>query len=170
MELDTERIDEAVLGLLYLTLHEERRAWKGVDWDALSRLHKKGLIEDPVSKSKSVVFTSAGLEEAERAFNAQFKKATPVSQAVTYGGMAAEATSAAGVRGILCRSAVGNEYFFRVYDPDGLFTDYELRHDDLQVMIAPDELASFYKIGAVSVLDHSPKVLGLTVDSPRRTR
>jgi len=123
------------------------------------------LIEDPVNKSKSVVFTSAGLDEAARAFNAQFKKVTPAPQAVTYGGMVAEVTSAAGVRGTLCRSAVGSEYFFRVYGPDGLFTDHELRHDDLQVTIAPDELASFYKLGEVSVLDHSPKVLGLAVDS-----
>ena len=72
MNLDGERIDEAVLGLLYLTLHEKCRAWKGIDCEALSRLHRKGLIEDPVNKSKSVVFTSAGLAEAERACFALF--------------------------------------------------------------------------------------------------
>lgn len=44
MEIDTDKIDEAVLGLLWLTLHEERRAWKGLDWNALDRLHEKGLI------------------------------------------------------------------------------------------------------------------------------
>ncbi|MGE0797844.1 MAG: DUF6429 family protein [Lautropia sp.] len=59
MELDTERIDEAVLGLLYLTLHDGNRAWKGMDWDALDRLHAQGLVEDPVSKAKSVVLTLA---------------------------------------------------------------------------------------------------------------
>ena len=31
MEIDTNKIDDAVLGLLWLTLHEERRAWTGAD-------------------------------------------------------------------------------------------------------------------------------------------
>jgi hypothetical protein len=55
MALDTDRIDDAVLALLYLGLHDEFRAWKGFDWDAMNRLHEKGMITDPVSKAKSVV-------------------------------------------------------------------------------------------------------------------
>ena len=43
MEIDTDKIDEAVLALLYLTLHDGVRAWKGHDWDALDRLHRKGM-------------------------------------------------------------------------------------------------------------------------------
>ena len=31
MAVDEERIDEAVLALFWLTLHDERRAWKGFD-------------------------------------------------------------------------------------------------------------------------------------------
>jgi hypothetical protein len=50
------------------------RAWKGVDWDALARLHEKGLIHDPVGKQKSVVFTDDGLREAERCFHELFAK------------------------------------------------------------------------------------------------
>src|SRR3954454_22082116 len=38
MEIDTDRIDEAVLALLYLGLHDRWRVWKGFDWDALDRL------------------------------------------------------------------------------------------------------------------------------------
>ncbi len=56
-EDDTDKIDEMVLALLYLTLHEDRRAWKSFDWDALNRLFEKGLIENPRNKNKSVVFT-----------------------------------------------------------------------------------------------------------------
>ena len=52
MEIDRDKIDEAVLALLWLTLHDERRAWKGFDWDALERLHARGLIADPVNKAK----------------------------------------------------------------------------------------------------------------------
>ena len=57
MDIDTEKIDEAVLALLYLTLHDGARAWKGFDWDTLNRLHAKGLISNPVSKAKSIVLT-----------------------------------------------------------------------------------------------------------------
>lgn len=74
MEIDTDRIDEAVLALLYLTLHDDVRAWKGFDWDAMDRLHRKGLIHDPVGKAKSVVLTEAGLAESERLFTKLFAK------------------------------------------------------------------------------------------------
>lgn len=60
MKLDNDRIDQAVL------VHEGSRAWKSFDWDALARLHEKGLISDPVGKAKSVVFTEEGLRESER--------------------------------------------------------------------------------------------------------
>ena len=55
--LDTDRIDDAVLALLYLGRHDGYRSWKGHHWDAMDRLHQKGMISDPVSKAKSVVFT-----------------------------------------------------------------------------------------------------------------
>jgi Domain of unknown function (DUF6429) len=74
MALDTDRIDDAVLGLLYLTRHDEYRAWKGFDWDALSRLHEKGMIDDPVNKAKSVAFTAEGLRRSRELFEAMFTK------------------------------------------------------------------------------------------------
>lgn len=74
MDIDTDRIDEVVLALLYLTLHDGYRAWKGHDWDALGRLHQNGMISDPVGKAKSVVFTEEGLAESERLFRKLFEK------------------------------------------------------------------------------------------------
>lgn len=74
MDIDTEKIDAAVLAVLYPTLHEGMRAWKGVAWDAPARLHQKGIIHDPVGKQKSVVFTDDGLREAERCFREMFAK------------------------------------------------------------------------------------------------
>ena len=74
MALDTDKIDEAVLALLFLTRHDHWRAWKGFDWDALNRLYDKGLIADPVNKAKSVVFTEEGLKQAEEVFRAMFAK------------------------------------------------------------------------------------------------
>ena len=40
MPVDHDRIDEAVLALLYLTLHDGYRDWKGFDWNAMNRLHE----------------------------------------------------------------------------------------------------------------------------------
>ncbi|WP_333678499.1 hypothetical protein [Dyella sp.] len=37
MQLNTDAIDDATLALLYLTLHDNERAWKGHDWDAINR-------------------------------------------------------------------------------------------------------------------------------------
>jgi hypothetical protein len=74
MALDTDKIDDAALALLYLTLHDGNRAWKGFDWNALGRLHEKGLIHDPVGKTKSVAFTVEGLERSKALFEAMFKK------------------------------------------------------------------------------------------------
>jgi len=75
-DLDTDRIDDAVLALLYLGLHEDRRAWKSFDWDALDRLHDRGLISNPASNAKSVVFSEDGLKRAEALFAAMFHKAS----------------------------------------------------------------------------------------------
>jgi hypothetical protein len=66
LKLDTDRIDQAVLALLSLGLHDGTRVWKSFDWDAMARLHEKGYISDPHGKTKSVVFTEQGLKESER--------------------------------------------------------------------------------------------------------
>lgn len=73
MDYDTDKVDDAALALLYLTLHDNDRAWKGMDWDVLDRLYQKGLIFDPVGKSKSVVFTDEGLKRSEELFKALFQ-------------------------------------------------------------------------------------------------
>ncbi len=74
MEIDKEKIDEAALALLYLTLHDGYRAWKSLDWDIMDRLHEKGFIGNPVGKAKSVVFTEEGIAESERLFQQMFTK------------------------------------------------------------------------------------------------
>ena len=74
MALKTDKIDDAALALLYLTLHDGYRAWKGFDWDVLGRLHEKGMILDPVGKVKSVVFTDEGLARAKKLFAEMFKE------------------------------------------------------------------------------------------------
>lgn len=76
--MDRDRIDEAVLALLYLGIHKHyraipgARAWQSLDWDAMERLHVKGLISDPATKARSVMLTEAGPCEAEAAFRRLF--------------------------------------------------------------------------------------------------
>ena len=74
MEIDHDKIDEAVLALLWLTLHDGCRAWKSFDWRATDRLYQKGLICDPASKTKSVVLTDEGLQKAEELFKVLFTR------------------------------------------------------------------------------------------------
>jgi hypothetical protein len=73
-EIDEDRVDQAVLALLWLGLHDNGRAWKGFDWTAMNRLHEKGYITNPVGKAKSVVFTEEGEREARRLFYELFGK------------------------------------------------------------------------------------------------
>ena len=72
MVVDDDAIDDAVLALLFLGLHQNYRAWKGFDWDALDRLHQKGMIDNPRGKVKSVVFSEEGLRRSRELFEAMF--------------------------------------------------------------------------------------------------
>jgi hypothetical protein len=70
MNYDTEKVDEAVLALLWLTAFREKKdrpwnTWKGHDWEAMNRLHEKGFISDPRNKNKSVGLSDEGARRAE---------------------------------------------------------------------------------------------------------
>jgi len=70
-DIDENKIDDAVLALLYLTLHNDNygtRAWKNIDWDAMDRLYEKGYISNPQSKAKSVAVTAEGEERSKELF------------------------------------------------------------------------------------------------------
>ena len=74
MEPDFDKIDNTVLALLCLTLHDEVRAWKGFDFDVMDRLFEKGYILDPRNKTKSVIITEKGLEKSKELFTKLFTK------------------------------------------------------------------------------------------------
>lgn len=76
-EIDTNKIDEAALALLYLTMVKDgvlSRAWKNIDWEVMDRLYEKGYILDPKNKNKSVSVTTEGEEKAEILFTKLFSK------------------------------------------------------------------------------------------------
>lgn len=75
MDIDYDKIDDTVLALLHLTSFEKHgitRAWKGHDWEALDRLHEKGMVTDPRNKAKSLVLSDEGAKRARALFETQF--------------------------------------------------------------------------------------------------
>lgn len=73
MEYDEDKVDKMALALMYLTTFQGR-SWKGYDWDILDRLHEKGYISNPVSKSKSVILSEEGRKLSEDLFKEYFSK------------------------------------------------------------------------------------------------
>ena len=59
-EIDTEKLAGIALALLSLTLHDNGRVWKGLDWDVLDLLEEKGWIVEARTKAKSVILTEEG--------------------------------------------------------------------------------------------------------------
>ena len=78
MDYDHDKIDDAVLALLALSVHDEdedgARTWKSHDWGAMDRLFEKGYITDPKSKAKSVFLTPEGLKRSRELFTRMFGK------------------------------------------------------------------------------------------------
>ena len=75
MEYDKDKVDEMVLALLYLTSSQDEfatRAWKGLDWGAMDRLHEKGYISNPKTKALSVVLTEEGAKLSKELFFKHF--------------------------------------------------------------------------------------------------
>ena len=83
MDIDTAKVDEDVLALLYLTAFRDSpdpkltvmRAWKNYDREALNRLYQAGLISNPRGQAKSVVMTEEGYRRAEELFRRKYSKA-----------------------------------------------------------------------------------------------
>ncbi len=72
---DKDKVDEMVLALLHLTTFDEGdglRAWKGMDWGAMNRLHEKGYIGNPKGKAKSVILPDDGAKLSEGLFKKHF--------------------------------------------------------------------------------------------------
>jgi hypothetical protein len=79
--MNKDKVDEAVLALLYLGHWLEKptntaRSWKSFDWDTMGRLHERGLISNPASKAKAVALSEDGLRRAKEAFDRLFQKPT----------------------------------------------------------------------------------------------
>ena len=63
--------------MLSLTLHDNGRVWKGLDWELMDLLYEKGWIVDPKSKAKSVVLTEEGERLSKEFLVRHFGRRTP---------------------------------------------------------------------------------------------
>lgn len=75
MDVDSEKLEQAVLALLYLNTIDEKlgkRAWKALPWSVMDRLHQKGYISDPATKNKSVSLSDEGAKLSKELFEKFF--------------------------------------------------------------------------------------------------
>lgn len=75
MNVDAEKLEQAVLALLHLNTIDEKpgkRVWKALPWSVMDRLHQKGYISDPATKSKSVLLSDEGAKLSEELFEKLF--------------------------------------------------------------------------------------------------
>jgi hypothetical protein len=75
-EIDPDKVAEAALAILSLTLHEGGRVWKGLDWELMDLLHEQGWIVDRRSRAKSVVLTEEGERLAGEFLRKHFGRGT----------------------------------------------------------------------------------------------
>ena len=75
MKIDPDKVDDAVLALLWLGVFDEfGSTWKTFDWSAMDRLHSKDFISNPRGRQKSVVLSSEGRARAEALCRAMFAR------------------------------------------------------------------------------------------------
>ena len=72
--IDPDKLAEASLAILSLTLHDDGRVWKGLDWTLTDLMAEKGWIEDARSKAKSMVLTEEGERLAEEFLRKHFRQ------------------------------------------------------------------------------------------------
>jgi hypothetical protein len=61
-------IDEAALAVAYVSLHDDARIWKTIDFSITERWYELGWIGNPRGNAKSMVLTPLGLERAKAAY------------------------------------------------------------------------------------------------------
>lgn len=75
MDVDAQKLEEAVLALLHLNTFEQKlgkRAWKALPWSVMNQLHDKGYISDPATKAESVGLSDEGARLSEELFEKFF--------------------------------------------------------------------------------------------------
>lgn len=75
MDVDAEKLQQAVLALLHLNTFDGKsgkRAWKALPWSVMDQLHDKGYVSDPATKAKSVRLSDEGARLSEELFEKLF--------------------------------------------------------------------------------------------------
>jgi uncharacterized protein DUF6429 len=75
MNIDQEKVRQAVLALLYLTFFDDKsglRMGKGYDWEVMNSLYENGYISNPATKAKPVILTEEGAKLSKELFDKLF--------------------------------------------------------------------------------------------------
>lgn len=75
MDIDGEKLEQAVLALLYSNSWDEgtgRRAWKSFPWSVMDAPHDQGYISEPATKNKWVWLSGEGTKLSEEFFEKLF--------------------------------------------------------------------------------------------------
>ena len=74
MDIDEEKVEQAVLALFQMNLSDDsgRRVWKSLPWSVMDSLHQKGYISDPATKNKSVRLSEEGAKLSKELFEKLF--------------------------------------------------------------------------------------------------
>jgi hypothetical protein len=99
---DTDRLDEVILALLWANSSREKfggyRAWKSLPWDALDRLHAKGLIGDAHGRAQSVTLDDEAHARGQALFEQWFGLDAPApAKSTTQNRTKAAATATPGI-------------------------------------------------------------------------
>jgi len=87
MKYNTDKVDEMVLALLFLTTFKvdtTTRAWKSYDWDTLRRWYEKGYISNPKSKARSVALTEDGVLLSKELFERYCREQVSVGISIVW--------------------------------------------------------------------------------------
>jgi len=80
---NTDLLDDLVLALLWFNSSEtefgSHSAWKSLPWDALDRLHARGMISEPRRKSYSVALDDKAWERGKAVFEQWFGAPAPAA-------------------------------------------------------------------------------------------
>jgi len=111
MDIDTEKVDEAALAILYLTLHDRVRAWKGWIGTSSGGSTRKGLLTiQSVSRSQWCSLTPAFARHSAASANSSargdvVRRSVPFVTRVRPN-HAFEPTAASGLRALAVPSAL----------------------------------------------------------------
>ena len=129
MDIDGEKLEQAVLALLYFNSWEEgtgKRAWKSFPWSVMDALHDQGYISVPATKNKWVWLSGepSSQKNSSRSFSRSSSSGSALYESAPPQGSVASRVLMSVLLGKYCRN--GRFVFSSVKPFQGLWVQYDL--------------------------------------------